>query len=111
MARLQDGCCPIHNMPFGQGAWREDQGVQYFFAKCIRKDCSIGVFCYDELGGGPWDLAAQFSHLIAPDFANPNEEVRIEPSLKSRQRHAELKSRIAAFDRFEKGDTSTLIIT
>lgn len=87
-----------------------DQGVKYFFAKCIRKDCSIGVFCYDELGGGPWDLPAKFSFLIAPDFANPNENVRIEPSAKSRQEHAELRARIVAFDRFQKGDSSTLTI-
>ena len=85
MRRLRNGCCPIHNMPFGQGAWQEDRGTQYFFAKCIRGDCSIGVFCYDTLGGGPWDLPAELSHLISPTFARPNEVVRIEPSLESKQ--------------------------
>src|SRR5215813_7065645 len=89
MKRLQNGCCPIHNIYFSQGYMQEQDGVYYSFNVCPRKDCSIGVYCYDVCGAGPWDLHAQFSHLIAPDFAQPTEMVRIEPSLESQQYHAE----------------------
>jgi hypothetical protein len=95
-------------MPLGQGNWEEADGILYFFAKCMRRDCSIGVFCYDGLGGGPWDLPAEFSYLIAPTFARLNEAARIEPSPKSKQENAELRSRIAAFDRFKNGDQTSL---
>ena len=106
MERLENFRCPIHNMPFGQAPpYDEDEeGTQCFFAKCIRKDCQVGVFCYDPMGAGPWVLPANLSYLIAPDFANANEAVQIEPSASNRHEHAELKSRFAAFDLFEKGD-------
>jgi hypothetical protein len=72
---------------------------------CRRQDCGFGLYAYDELGAGPWDLPAEFSYLIAPDYARPNEIVRITPSIKSQQFHAEIRLRIAAFNLFEDGDT------
>jgi hypothetical protein len=80
------------------GCWAEQDGVRYCFIVCPRKDCRIGVYCYDEYGAGPWDLPPEFSHLVAPLFAKHNEFVRIEPSVENAQYYAELRAQIATAD-------------
>lgn len=107
MKRLQNGSCPIHNMPlsaFPIGNEDDDRPPEYWVGHCLRKDCEFWLYMHDALGAGPWDLPAHFSHLIAPDYAQPNEVVRIEPSEKNKQEHADLKARTSAFDQFNKGD-------
>jgi hypothetical protein len=107
MKRMREGCCPIHNlylhgMPLGPEDEPEQQDC--WMLSCSRKDCNFWVYGYRQLGEGPWDVPAQFSHLFAPDLAKPNEVFRVEPSENHKRELAELKARIATIGRLSNLD-------
>jgi hypothetical protein len=85
--------------PLG-GFGKEDTAC--WVAACPRKDCNFWMYVYEEMGKGPWDVPAQFSYLLAPDFAKPNEPVRIEPSENYNQGLARLRAQFEAIDQFSK---------
>jgi hypothetical protein len=108
MKRLCERCCLIHNVWLQMeplGGWEDQNPASCWVAACPRKDCDFWIYVYQELGAGPWAVPAQFSHLLAPDFANPNEVVWIEPSEKYNR---QLRARFDTIDQFSQLDTQLI---
>lgn len=99
LARLADGCCPIHGLGMSQvsvfyddrsperrdmdwhncdliGGRIRDKRRQYCYVECPRRDCSIVAKAWPPADGGdpfamPCTLTRPFAHLVRRKKAGP----------------------------------------